>query len=671
MASIIRIKRSAGTQKPTRLEWGELAYVSGNGSATGVNENKDRIFLGDDGNNVLPVGGRYYTSMMSHTPGNVSSATNSVLAANGFVAILDSDRKVDLWNVDNLRLDANTVSSTNTDGDIVLDPNGIGQINIPDDTYLSFGTNKDLKIRYDELTDDRLEIEGSQVFFANTTDSSSADTGSVIFDGGIGIKRNLHVGSTIFGTQLSVSGISTFTGLVDANGGAEIDNIRIGIANDNEIDTSTGNLTIDSAGGTTTLDDNVSISGTLGITGATTLSSTLGVTGQTTLTGLLDANGGADIDNIRIRDNIISTLPGSGNVLYLDPYPDSLDNAGKVVIKGDLQVDGTTTSVNSTTVSLNDAIVILGDVTSIRTVMETVVSGVSTIRLDSVVGINTGDVISGSAALGAGSASTVTAYDTSNKIITLSSATLSGIVTTTQLTITHAFDTDTDRGVAFNYNTNSGVANNKIGFFGFIDGSIANSTATSSNHGTHANDSRRWTYIPDATISNELVTGTKGFLDVKGLYYQSGDFNPGGVVWFDSTGLQRSTNNPQSTDVCTSKQILTAISSIRLILASAITVNPGDIIRQDTTGAYGVVPGILGPGVSAITTPAIAGGGGFALDLIGVEDGPTGSAFGNAHNINREGTSGSITSLNIIPTSVTMIYINKPHWTSTLDGGTF
>ena len=74
-----------------------------------------------------------------------------------------------------------------------------------------------------------------------------------------------------------------------------------------------------------------------------------------------------------------------------------------VIIKGSLQVDGTTTTVNSTNTSLNDPIMNIGDVTSKRTVMATVGSGTSAITLDSIVGINTGDTISGSNSLpGAG-----------------------------------------------------------------------------------------------------------------------------------------------------------------------------------------------------------------------------------------------------------------------------
>jgi len=577
MASIIRIKRSSGTNKPSSLNWGELAYVTGIGSYGGLNQYKDRIFIGDDGSNVNPVGGYYYTSMMEHSPGTIAGVSNTRNSDNGVVAVLapatntndsSTSLKVDQWNVDNLRLDTNTLSSTNTDGDIIVDPTGIGSVIIPDDTYLTFGNDKNVAMRYDEATDDRFEVEGADWYFdggvqitiADTTSSSNKDTGALVVEGGVGIEENLNVGG----------------------------NINIG-----------GFITIDS---------------------------------------------------IKIEDNVISTLPGSGDTLYIDPYPDGLSNEGTVIIKGNLQVDGTTTQVNSTTATVNDPIIHLGDVTSVRTVMETVVSGVSTVRLDSVVGINTGDIVSGNAGLNVGAANTITAYDTANKIITLTDPTISGIATTSQLTITHAYDTNTDRGVSYAYNTSVGTSNNKTGFFGLDDSSIADSTAGVDNHGTHADDSRRWTYVPDASITNSVVSGTKGFLDVKGIYYQSGNYSTGGVAYFDSTGLQRSTNAVAS-PVITSKQILTAITKITLALPSSITVTAGDIIRQDVSNAYGVVE---------------TGGTISSVDLIGVE-----GTFVNTQNIRLEGQNGFITNLAIIPSTVTSIYTNKPHWTSALDGGTF
>jgi len=541
MASIIRIKRSSGTNKPATLAWGELGYVTGIGSYGGVNQYKDRVFLGDDGTNANPVGGYYYTSMMEHTPGNIPAASHNTRNQDrGVVAIMApatnsglggaESLKVDQWNVDNLRIDANTISSTDTDGDIVLDPHGSGEVVIPDDTFLTFGDDKNAKIEYDENGTDSVQVTGAR---------------------------------WVWQTDLTV-------------------------------------------------------------------------------------NGAANFDNVRIDDNIISTVPGSGDTLYLDPYPDGLSNEGKVIIKGDLQVDGTTTTVNSTTSTLNDAIFHLGDVTSTRTVMAEHTSGTNVITLDSVVGINTGDIIAhGSIPTN----TSVTAYNLGTKVVTMSANSTAGISTTEQVTITHAYDSNTDRGISFSFNTSSGVSNNKTGFFGMEDSSIANSAADADNHGTHADDSRRWTYVPDASIANSVVTGTKGFLDIKGIYYQSGDYATGGVVYFDDTGLQRSTNAVAS-PVITSKQVLTAITKNTLTLGANITAATGDIIRQDSTNAYGIVE-------SGVTNSS-------TVSLIGVE-----GTFNTSNNLRKEGSSGSIANLASVPSAVNVIYTNKPHWTSTLDGGTF
>ena len=570
MASIIRIKRSSGTNKPSSLQWGELGYVTGIGSFGGLNQYKDRVFLGDDGTNANPVGGYYYTSMMEHQPGAIAglAANNNRNSDRGVVAVLApatnsalsgaESLKVDQWNVDNIRIDGNTITSTDTDGNINLDPAGIGSVRIPDDTFLSFGNDDNAKFEYDENGTDQFTYSGADLRINVPTQSSTKDNGALIVEGGVGIEKNLNVG------------------------------------------------------------------GQLNITGHTIL------------------------DQVKIADNVISTIPGGSNTLYLDPYPDGLSNEGTVIIKGDLQVDGTTTTVNSTQSTVNDPILHVGDVTSTRTVMADANSGATVLTLDSVVGINTADAVVGT---GIPNNTTVSSYNTGAKTITISNATTAGISTTAQLTITHAYDTNTDRGLSFTYNTSSGTGNNVSGFFGFDDSSIADSTADADNHGTHADDSRRWTYVPDATISNSVVSGTKGFLDIKGIYYQSGDYSTGGVVYFDDTGLQRSTNAVAS-PIVASKQILTAVTKKTFVLSVAITASAGDIIRQDTTGAYGVVE----TGVSGATT----------VSLIGIE-----GTFVTGTNLRREGVGGSISNLASVPNTITDIYTNKPHWTSTLDGGTF
>ena len=138
MASIIRIKRSSGTSKPSSLDWGEFGYTTGIGSYGGTNQYKDRVFLGDDGNNANPIGGYYYTSMMEHAPGAIQGVQNTRNSDNGVVAVLApssnsglggaNSLKVDQWNVDNIRIDGGTISSTDTDGDVTVDPNGSGRL---------------------------------------------------------------------------------------------------------------------------------------------------------------------------------------------------------------------------------------------------------------------------------------------------------------------------------------------------------------------------------------------------------------------------------------------------------------------------------------------------------------------------------------------------------------
>ena len=280
--------------------------------------------------------------------------------------------------------------------------------------------------------------------------------------------------------------------------------------------------------------------------------------------------------------------------------------------------------------------------------MQTVNNGDSVIVLDSVVGINVGDIIAHTSISGGTSINNI---NTGTKAVTLDSNVIAGISTTSQVTITHAVDTNTDRGISFAYNTSTGVVNNKLGFFGFEDSSIASSASSVNTHGTHGDDSRRWTYIPDGTINNSVVTGTKGFLDIRGIYYQTGDYETGGVVYFDGNGLQRSTNAPAA-PTFTSKQVLTAITKKDFSLTASITASAGDIIRQDGTNAYGIVE----TGVSGANN----------VSLIGIE-----GTFATGQNLRREGVNGSITNLASNPVSITDIYNNKPHWTSTLDGGTF
>ena len=710
MASIIRVKRSTGTTAPSTLNYGEVAYTVGVGTH---GNSGSRLFIGDQSLNPLIIGGKYYADLLSIAPGLVAGQTNPTTPANGFVPVLDETRKVDQWNVDNLTLDGNTLSSTDTDGNIILDPNGTGEIIVPDDTYITFGDSSDTKIRYDEATDDRFEVEGADWNFADgvrisisdVSSSFGVDSGALVVAGGVGIGATLNVGGEVgIGSNLTISGwnvnstqtqlylfdttvtnanilgdatdivLSNTTGIttirnnVDVDGNLNVDggnvtsetpdlnlfnsvvtttnilgaasnvvfgassgivtvrNTTLDLDGDLNVDGSnitsngsvfnlldTGVATInfgrdattinigdssDSAyviidgiteatsttsgalrvsggvgivsslyvgenlnvGGDSNLSGSLSITQNVVVEGNTTLGNSAGdsvtITGVTTVTGSITQTGtftnvgGVTIDSIGISSNVIRTASGSGNTLYIDPYPDGLSNEGTVVIKGDLQVDGTSTIVNSTSVTVNEPILNLGDVYTVRTVMETALVGVQTIRLDSTIGLNQYDLVGGSDAIDQVGVdpenpeiATISSID--GDVISINNNLLSNIPVGTQIIIQTAYDTNTDRGISFNYNTGIGSDNNLVGFFGYDD------------------STGRLTYIPDATITNSVVSGIKGAIDVGSLFL---DFNVSGistrgVSYFNSNGQLVSTNSPEVGYVSDSNYILTTDGS--------------------------------------------------------------------------------------------------------------
>jgi hypothetical protein len=202
--------------------------------------------------------------------------------------------------------------------------------------------------------------------------------------------------------------------------------------------------------------DNLTITGSLNVSGVTTFSSGSGFT----------------LEAIGISSNVISSKVGTGNVIYLDPYPTG-SNEGKVVIKGDLEVYGQTSNINSRTVTVEESILALSDPTSIRNVYGSAGIGTNVIPLDSISGINTGDVLRGVAALPLTDAlRRITSYNTANKTVSIAGTISAGISSGTEITVVYGWDTQTNRGVSFTYNDDSvglGTTASLTGFFGFQD----------------------------------------------------------------------------------------------------------------------------------------------------------------------------------------------------------
>jgi hypothetical protein len=276
MATQIQIKRGAATAEtaPGTLAAGELAVTYGD--AAGQANGGDRLYIGNSpGNANLVIGGKYFTDLIDHVHGTLT-------ASSGLIA--DASSKLDNIKVDNLDLNANTLSTTNTNGELVLSPHGTAGVGILAGGSSTAGT---LKL-YEGSTNGShsIAIKPPASLAADVTLTLPADDGSAnqaLMTNGSGVLTwggALTAGGAISGTTgtftSTVVGVAgTFSGAVsgttgtfsDAVAGTAAtftgltitDGVRVGVTADNEIDTVSGNLVLDSAGGTITVDDNITI----------------------------------------------------------------------------------------------------------------------------------------------------------------------------------------------------------------------------------------------------------------------------------------------------------------------------------------------------------------------------------------------------------------------------
>jgi hypothetical protein len=122
MASLIKIKRSSVSGNPAVLSAGELAYsaLTDNGSNGG-----DRLYIGigteTNGNaaNHFVIGGKYFTDLLDHNKGTLTA--NSAL-------LVDSNSKIDRIKVGNVDVSSNTITTLDTNGNLIFNPNGTGKV---------------------------------------------------------------------------------------------------------------------------------------------------------------------------------------------------------------------------------------------------------------------------------------------------------------------------------------------------------------------------------------------------------------------------------------------------------------------------------------------------------------------------------------------------------------
>jgi len=189
MASIIRIKRSSVSGNPATLGAGELAYSALNGAGG------NRLYIGmgaeTSGNaaNHLVIGGTYYTGLVD------ASVAGTLTTSASSIPVLSATGTIDTWKVGNTQLTGNTLSSTDTNGNINLTPNGTGKL-VLNNPYIN-GTTDTL----------------AEYIFDTVGGAVTAGTGITVTPSDVGNTTTISITNTAVtpGTYGSATSIPTFT----------------------------------------------------------------------------------------------------------------------------------------------------------------------------------------------------------------------------------------------------------------------------------------------------------------------------------------------------------------------------------------------------------------------------------------------------------------------------
>tara|TARA_B110000444_G_C18824730_1_gene589683 strand:+ start:150 stop:1988 length:1839 start_codon:yes stop_codon:yes gene_type:complete len=304
MSTIIQNKRTLTGNVPSSLEQGELAYIYDTSTTdTDAGGNGGRLFIGHPTTNSdtpLKIGGAYYTALMDHTHGTVTAST---------ALLVDSNKKLNELLIDNIYIDGNAITSSNTNGNITITPNGNGAVVIDGISHPA--------------------ADGTAGHFLKTNGSGVLGFSAVATSTLTGTITNDQLAGSIANGKLSNSAVTVTAGDGLSGGGSVALGATVSLAvgvDDSSIETDSDALRVKAGGITNTMLAGSIANGKLANDGIT-----IGDT-DTSLGGTITALSGlttASIDNITLDGNSITTTNSNGD-LNLTP-----NGTGTIVVPSD------------------------------------------------------------------------------------------------------------------------------------------------------------------------------------------------------------------------------------------------------------------------------------------------------------------------------------------------